>query len=151
MQLRVATLLDVPALVAMGAEFIQEAPNYKSRPYFSDQAAIHFTNVIKGGGVVLVVEHDDQLIGGFVGRIGGDWFNHMKIAFDDCLYVKPEFRKSRAAYMLVKGFINWATLMGASRIQCGTTTGVEFDSCIRLYKHFGFTEYGTILDLELKA
>ena len=67
------------------------------------------------------------------------------------LYVAPEFRKSRAAYMLVKGFINWATLMGASRIQCGTTTGVESAGCIRLYKHFGFTEYGTILDLELKA
>lgn len=151
MQLRVATLLDVPALVAMGAEFIQEAPNYKSRPYFSDQAAIHFTNVIKGGGIVFVVEHDDRLIGGFVGRIGGDWFNNMKIAFDDCLYVKPEFRTSRAAYLLIDAFVSWARLMNVDRIQCGTTTGVESVGCIRLYKHFGFTEYGTILDLELKA
>ena len=151
MQLRVATLLDVPALVAMGAEFIQEAPNYKSRPYFSDQAAIHFTNVIKGSGVVLVVEHDDQLIGGFVGRIGGDWFNGNKIAFDDALYVMPEFRTSRAAYLLIDAFVSWARLMNVDRIQCGTTTGVESAGCIRLYKHFGFTEYGTILDLELKA
>ena len=151
MQLRVATLLDVPAMVALGREFIKEAPNYKSRPYFSDQAAIHFTNVIKGSGVVLVVEHDDQLIGGFVGRIGGDWFNGNKIAFDDVLYVAPEFRKSRAAYMLIQAFIRWAQLMGADRIQCGTTTGVESAACIRLYKHFGFTEYGTVLDLELKA
>ena len=151
MQLRVATLLDVPALVAMGAEFIQEAPNYKSRPYFSDQAAIHFTNVIKGGGIVFVVEHDDRLIGGFVGRIGGDWFNNMKIAFDDCLYVKPEFRTSRAAYLLIDAFVSWARLMNVDRIQCGTTTGVESVGCIRLYKHFGFTEYGAILDLELKA
>src|SRR5690606_34800541 len=107
--------------------------------------------LIKGGGAIFLVEHDEQIIGGFVGRIGGDWFNNTKIAFDDCLYVKPEFRKSRAAHMLIQAFIRWAQLMGASRIQCGTTTGVESNACIRLYKHFGFTEYGTVLDLELKA
>lgn len=151
MRLRVATLSDVPAMVALGGEFIKEAPNYKSRPYIAENAAKHFTNLIKGGGAIFLIEHDEQIIGGFVGRIGGDWFNNTKIAFDDCLYVKPEFRKSRAAYMLIQAFISWARLMGASRIQCGTTTGVESDSCIRLYKHFGFTEYGTVLDLELKA
>ena len=151
MQVRVATLPDVPAMVALGGEFIKEAPNYKSRPYIAENAAKHFTNLIKGGGAIFLIEHDEQIIGGFVGRIGGDWFNNTKIAFDDCLYVKPEFRKSRAAYMLIQAFIRWAQLMGADRIQCGTTTGVESNSCIRLYKHFGFTEYGTVLDLELKA
>ena len=151
MRLRVATLPDVPSLVALGGEFIKEAPNYKNRPYLAENAAKHFTNLVKGGGVVFLVEYKNQIIGGFVGRIGGDWFNNIKIAFDDVLYVKPEFRTSRAAYILIKAFISWARLMGASRIQCGTTTGVESDSCIRLYKHFGFTEYGTVLDLELKA
>ncbi|TCB62215.1 GNAT family N-acetyltransferase [Acinetobacter terrae] len=151
MRLRVATLPDVPAMVALGGEFIKEAPNYKSRPYLAENAAKHFTSLIKGGGVIFLIEHDSQIVGGFVGRIGGDWFNNTKIAFDDVLYVIPEFRKSRAAYMLIQAFIRWAQLMGADRIQCGTTTGVESDACIRLYKHFGFTEYGTVLDLELKA
>ena len=151
MRLRVATLPDVPAMVALGQEFIKEAPNYKSRPYLAENAAKHFTSLIKGGGVIFLVEHQEQIIGGFVGRMGGDWFNDIKIAFDDVLYVAPEFRKSRAAYMLIQAFIRWAQLMGADRIQCGTTTDVESAACIRLYKHFGFTEYGTVLDLELKA
>lgn len=151
MELRPATLIDVPELVELGHTFIQEAPNYKNRPYIAENASMHFTNLIKGGGAIFLVEHQEQIIGGFVGRIGGDWFNNIKIAFDDVLYVKPEFRKSRAAYMLIQAFIRWAQLMGASRIQCGTTTGVESAACIRLYKHFGFTEYGTVLDLELKA
>ena len=151
MLVRVATLPDVPAMVALGQEFIKEAPNYQSRPYLAENAAKHFTSLIKGGGVVFLIEHQEQIIGGFVGRMGGDWFNDIKIAFDDVLYVKPEFRKSRAAYMLIQAFIRWAQLMGAHRIQCGTTTGVESSACIRLYKHFGFTEYGTVLDLELKA
>jgi GNAT superfamily N-acetyltransferase len=151
MELRPATLIDVPELVKLGHTFIQEAPNYKNRPYIAENASMHFTNLIKGGGAIFLVEHEKQIIGGFVGRIGGDWFNNIKIAFDDVLYVKPEFRKTRAAYMLIQAFIRWAQLMGASRIQCGTTTGVESKSCIRLYEHFGFTEYGTVLDLELKA
>lgn len=151
MRVRVATIPDVPAMVALGGQFIKEAPNYKNRPYIAENASMHFTNLIKGGGAIFLVEHQEQIIGGFVGRIGGDWFNNIKIAFDDVLYVKPEFRKTRAAYMLIQAFIRWAQIMGASRIQCGTTTGVESAACIRLYKHFGFTEYGTVLDLELKA
>ena len=151
MRLRVATLPDVPAMVALGQEFIKEAPNYQGRDYVTEYAEKHFTSLIKGGGVIFLVEHQEQIIGGFVGRMGGDWFNDIKIAFDDVLYVAPEFRKSRAAYMLIQAFIRWAQLMGADRIQCGTTTGVESAACIRLYKHFGFTEYGTVLDLELKA
>jgi len=151
MELRPATLNDVPELVKLGYAFIQEAPNYQSRPYIAEKAAEHFARLIRGGGAVLLVEHENQIAGGIVGRVGGDWFNDAKIAFDDVLYVKPEFRKTRAAYMLIQAFIRWAQLMCASRIQCGTTTGVEYAACIRLYKHFGFTEYGTVLDLELKA
>jgi len=151
MELRPATLNDVPELVKLGHAFIQEAPNYQARPYIMEKAAEHFARLISGGGAVLLVEHESQIAGGIVGRVGGDWFNDSKIAFDDVLYVKPEFRKTRAAYMLIQAFIRWAQLMGASRIQCGTTTGVESAACIRLYRHFGFTEYGAVLDLELKA
>ena len=149
MRVRTAKLPDVPALVALGQEFIKEAPNYQNRPYMPDKAAEHFTHLINGGGVIFIVEQDQEIMGGFAGRIGDDWFNNTKIAFDDVMYVKPEFRKTRAAYVLIQTFIGWAAAMGVNRIQCGTTTGVESRACIRLYEHFGFTQYGTVLDMEL--
>ena len=149
MRVRTAKLPDVPALVALGQEFIKEAPNYQKRPYMADKAAEHFTHLINGGGVIFIVERDHEIMGGFAGRVGGDWFNSTKIAFDDVMYVKPEFRKTRAAYVLIQTFIGWAAAMGVNRIQCGTTTGVESRACIRLYEHFGFTQYGTVLDMEL--
>ena len=149
MRVRTAKLPDVPALVALGQEFIKEAPNYQKRPYMADKAAEHFTHLINGGGVIFIVEQDQEIMGGFAGRVGGDWFNKTKIAFDDVMYVKPEFRKTRAAYVLIQTFIGWAAAMGVNRIQCGTTTGVESRACIRLYEHFGFTQYGTVLDMEL--
>lgn len=149
MKIRVATLLDIPQLVQFGAEFIKESPNYQGREYCHDQAAIHFTQLIKGAGVIFLAEHDGQMCGGFAGGIGSDWFNQQKVAYDYVMYVQPKFRKTRAAYMLIKSFIGWSRLMGAHRIQCGTTTGVESNACIKLYKHFGFNEYGTVLDMEL--
>ncbi|MFH7045368.1 GNAT family N-acetyltransferase [Acinetobacter johnsonii] len=149
MRVRTAKLPDVPALVALGQEFIKEAPNYQNRPYMNDKAAEHFTHLINGSGVIFIVEQDQEIMGGFAGRVGGDWFNSTKIAFDDVMYVKPEFRKTRAAYVLIQTFIGWAAAMGVNRIQCGTTTGVESRACIRLYEHFGFTQYGTVLDMEL--
>lgn len=149
MKIRVATLLDIPQLVHFGAEFIQESPNYLGREYCHDQAEKHFTKLIKGSGVIFLVEHDGQICGGFAGGIGSDWFNNQKIAYDYVMYVQPKFRKTRAAYLLIKSFVDWAHLMGVDRIQCGTTTGVESASCIRLYEHFGFRQYGTVLDMEL--
>ncbi|MEN8419336.1 GNAT family N-acetyltransferase [Acinetobacter baumannii] len=148
MKLRVATLNDIPTLVEFGKSFIDEAPNYQNRHYCPESAEDHFKKLLKEG-VIFVVEHNGVLCGGFAGGIGKDWFNNQKIAFDYVMYVKPDFRKTRVAYMLVTAFINWAKILKADRIQCGTTTGVESLGCIRLYKHFGLREYGTVLDMEL--
>lgn len=149
MEIRVATKEDVPILVELGALFIEESPVYQSRGYVHELAADHFTNLIMNSGVILVVEHNGVICGGFAGAIGKDWFNGKRIAYDHVLYVKPEYRKSRAAYMLIDAFINWARLMNADFIQCGTTTGVESQACIRLYKHFGFHEFGTVLEMKV--
>ncbi|ENV02410.1 MULTISPECIES: GNAT family N-acetyltransferase [Acinetobacter] len=148
MKVRVATLDDIPTLVEFGKSFMSEAPNYRDREYIPEKAAEHYKELLKNG-VIFVVEHNEHVCGGFAGGIGKEWFNNQRIAFDYVMYVIPEFRKTKIAYMLVDAFINWCKLMKADRIQCGTTTGIESLGCIRLYKHFGFREYGTVLDMGL--
>ncbi|MFW2152815.1 N-acetyltransferase family protein [Acinetobacter gyllenbergii] len=150
MKLRLATKDDVPVLIQIGKDFIKESPNFRERSYVEQSAGEHFSRLINGEGVIFVIENDGHICGGFVGGIGNDWINNQKIAFDYVLYVKPDYRSTKAAYMLVKAFIDWAQLKGADRIQCGTTTGVEAASCINLYKKFGFKDVGVLLDLELK-
>lgn len=149
MKIRVATLNDIPVLLKFGAAFVQESPNYKNREFVSEEAQQHFASLIDGQGVIFVIEHHQEVIAGFAGSIGKDWFNNQKIAIDHVMYVLPEFRKTRAAYYLIQSFIGWAAGMRANRIQCGTTTDVESKGCIRLYEHFGFRQYGTVLDMEL--
>ncbi len=151
MRVRPANLSDVPELVKLGQSFIQEAPNYQSRPLDADALRLNLEGVVNGQGSIFVVEDHGGIAGGIVCLTSKDWFNNDVIAFEQVFYIKPDYRASRASFLLLDAFIAWSKHMGASRIQCGTTTGINTRGCIRLYEHFGFTQYGTVLDLELKA
>lgn len=149
MQVRSAKLPDVPALVALGQEFISEAPNYSSRKFDANALRQNLESVVNGQGVIFVVEAGTEIVGGIVCLTAKDWFNDDVIAFEQVFYISPTYRTTQASFLLIDAFIAWSKNMGASRIQCGTTTGINTRGCIRLYERFGFTKYGTVLDMEL--
>ena len=149
MQVRSAKLPDVPALVALGQEFISEAPNYSSRKFDANALRQNLESVVNGQGAIFVVEAGTEIVGGIVCLTAKDWFNDDVIAFEQVFYISPTYRTTQASFLLVDAFIAWSKNMGASRIQCGTTTGINTRGCIRLYERLGFTQYGTVLDMEL--
>lgn len=149
MIVRPATLDDLPDLLEIARQFIQEAPNYSSRELDEQALTENLSQVIQGAGTVFVAVQDHEITGGIVCLTTKDWFNNQVIAFEQVFYVKPAYRSTRAALYLIDTFITWAKHMNAGRIQCGTTTGINTQGCIRLYNHFGFKEHGTLLDMEL--
>lgn len=149
MQVRSAKLPDVPALVALGQEFISEAPNYSSRKFDANALRQNLESVVNGQGAIFVVEAGTEIVGGIVCLTAKDWFNDDVIAFEQVFYISPKYRNTQASFLLIDAFIAWSKNMGASRIQCGTTTGINTRGCIRLYERLGFTQYGTVLDMEL--
>lgn len=149
MQVRPATLKDMPSLLAMAQQFILEAPNYSGRELNENALEANLTAVIQGQGAIFVTEHKDVLTGGIVCLTTKDWFNNQIIAFEQVFYVVPEYRSTQSALLLIDSFVSWSKHMNAKRVQCGTTTGISTDGCVRLYRHFGFTEYGILMDLEL--
>lgn len=149
MQVRPATLKDMPSLLAMARQFILEAPNYSGRELDENALEANLTAVIQGQGAIFVTEHKDVLTGGIVCLTTKDWFNNQIIAFEQVFYVVPEYRSTQSALLLIDSFVSWSKHMNAKRVQCGTTTGISTDGCVRLYRHFGFTEYGILMDLEL--
>ena len=151
MRVRTAKLPDVPALVALGQKFIKEAPNYSGRKFDANALQQNLENIVGGQGAIFVAENKGEIVGGIVCLTTKDWFNNDVIAFEQVFYISPEYRATQASFLLIEAFIAWSKNMRASRIQCGTTTGINTRGCIRLYEHFGFTQYGTVLDLELKA
>ena len=149
MQVRSAKLPDVPALVALGQEFISEAPNYSNRKFDANALRQNLESVVNGQGAIFVVEAGTEIVGGIVCLTAKDWFNDDVIAFEQVFYISPKYRNTQASFLLIDAFIAWSKNMGASRIQCGTTTGINTRGCIRLYERLGFTQYGTVLDMEL--
>lgn len=149
MQVRPATLKDMPSLLAMARQFILEAPNYSGRELNENALEANLTAVIQGQGAIFVTEHKDALTGGIVCLTTKDWFNNQIIAFEQVFYVVPEYRSTQSALLLIDSFVGWSKHMNAKRVQCGTTTGISTNGCVRLYRHFGFTEYGILMDLEL--
>lgn len=150
MKLRVATQEDIAELVAMGQQFIKEAPNYSGRTIQTKALEQNLTAIINGDGAIFLVELNNITVGGIVCATTNDWFSDQVIAFEQVFYVKPEYRATRAALLLLDAFVEWAKSMNADRVQCGTTTGIQTKGCLRLYERFGFREYGTLLDLELQ-
>ena len=149
MRVRTAKLPDVPALVALGQEFISEAPNYSNRKFDANALRQNLESVVNGQGAIFVVEAGTEIVGGIVCLTAKDWFNDDVIAFEQVFYISPTYRTTQASFLLIDAFIAWSKNMGASRIQCGTTTGINTRGCIRLYERLGFTQYGTVLDMEL--
>ena len=149
MQVRPATLKDMPSLLAMARQFILEAPNYSGRELNENALEANLAAVIQGQGAIFVTEHKDALTGGIVCLTTKDWFNNQIIAFEQVFYVVPDYRSTQSALLLIDSFVGWSKHMNAKRVQCGTTTGISTDGCVRLYRHFGFTEYGILMDLEL--
>lgn len=76
-----------------------------------------------------------------------EWQADSLMIFDYCLFVRPENRGSRTAYLLIKAFIEWAKEAGANWIQCGTATGLQTEKTVRFYEKMGFTHTGSFLEM----
>lgn len=64
------------------------------------------------------------------------------VAMDQILYVKPEYRGTRAGVSLIKAYLSWAKDMGAkeARISCGS--GIHEERTNALYEKLGFLRVG---------
>lgn len=93
-------------------------------------------------GIVLVAERDDAIIGLMLGTVTEPWFSSEVVAREDFLYVLPSFRGGRAAYLLVRTFLEMVKESGIRHVQAGVSTGAGAGA-ERLYEHFGLTRMGS--------
>lgn len=61
------------------------------------------------------------------------------LASELLLYVMPEHRGSRAAYMMVKAFEAWA---GPLELRAGSALGVDDTKAINFYERLGYEQIG---------
>ena len=92
-------------------------------------------------GICLVAIKDNTLVGMMFGTIMPTWFSDDLVAREDLLFVRPDHRGGRTAYILVRSFMEAVKGAGIKHVQTGVSTG-SGQGAERLYRHFGLTYMG---------
>lgn len=147
-----AQISDIPELLEIAVQFWNESPTYQQRSINLDKVKTQLQTLIlfpTQGCVLICLDEDNNILGGFMGELQEEWQSNSLMAFDYCLFVSSNNRGSKAAYLLVKAFIEWAKEQGATWIQCGTATRINTERTISFYKKFGFEHTGSFLEMKL--
>lgn len=150
MHIRKATLDDVRTLVDFGKRLTKESPVFSKQGFDEYSAADLFAYLInKHESIFLAQDQYQNPIGTLIGVVDTDWRTGHKLAFEQGVYVLPEYRRSDAAKKLIHTFVEWAKNQDADRIQLGTMTGIQADKVVKLYESLGFSLVGYVLEMEV--
>lgn len=132
--MRPATLADVPALVALGAEFIQTTGYRSVLSENPRQMRALAEQLIAGGSsVIFVIEHAGRLLG-MIGLVA--YPHHIsgeRMCGEVFLFVAPDAR-GRTGPQLIRAAEHWAREQGAGRLELvAPTARVE-----TLYQRLGY-------------
>lgn len=147
-----AKISDIPELLEIAVQFWNESETYNQRPINLNKVKTQLQTLIlyPSQGCVLICKDDQyNIVGGFMGGLQEEWQSDSLMAFDYCLFVSSINRGSKAAYLLIKAFIEWAKEQGATWIQCGTATRINTERTISFYKKMGFEHTGSFLEMKL--
>lgn len=150
MHVRAATLKDIETLVDFGKRLTKESPIFSKQGFSESGAQELFELLIRRYGSIFIVSDEyGNPVGAVIGAINSDWRTGHKIAFEQGVYVLPEYRRSNAAKSLIDAFIGWAKLQNADRIQLGTMSGIQAEKVVKLYEGLGFELRGYVLEMEV--
>ncbi|HAV56900.1 MAG: GNAT family N-acetyltransferase [Acinetobacter sp. GWC1_38_13] len=150
MHVRAATLKDIETLVDFGKRLTKESPIFSKQGFSESGAREVFGLLIRRYGSIFIVSDEySNPVGAVIGAINSDWRTGHKIAFEQGVYVLPEYRRSNAAKSLIDAFIGWSKLQNADRIQLGTMSGIQSEKVVNLYESLGFELRGYVLEMEV--
>lgn len=150
MLVKTATIKDLGTLVDFGKRLTQESEKFRNQGFDEDRACQFFANLINHcESIFLVCDEYNNPIGTLIALIDRDWRTGHRVAFEQGVYVLPEYRSSGAGTDLVNTFIQWAQEHNADRIQIGTMTGIHAEKTVLLYETLGFERSGYVLEMEV--
>lgn len=140
---RKAELSDIPMLMSLGQQMIQESPVFKQlTPDLDKQKLVLEKAVISAQVCVYILE---DLTGFFIGHLESyPWFKET-YACEDVFFVLPEYRGTTRAVRLLKAFESWCTTQKITHIKIGISTNVELERTKKFYRGMGFYQTDTII------
>lgn len=148
MHVRKATLEDLPRFVTLGKVMHAESSVYRNFDFDEFVTYDYFSVLIEHeDSIVLTLEKDGEVIGGFAGVVAKTWFGKDKWSTDLALFIHPEHRGARAAILILKAYINEARERGVAQISVSNSTGFEQEKVADLFASVGFQKVGYVLSM----
>jgi GNAT superfamily N-acetyltransferase len=143
------TEADIQALVTMGSRAHSES-EYRKMSFNPDKCerlgqAMYSLSNLK----CFVVEQYNKIIAFLMASVEEGYFTDEKTSTDLLVYVLPEWRGSRAFYLLVRAYIGWAKEQGAKLVFLSSSTGYDPEKITSLYTRLGFHRVGGIFQMEV--
>lgn len=150
MRVRLATVEDVPTLIALGRRMHEESPRFARFPFIEEKVRELCARVIAGPGAIALVAEEGETIVGMVAAIAVEhWFSTALLASDLVVYVRPESRGGRAFFALMRHLRLWADAIGCAELQVGVSTEVHAEASAAMLERLGFRRsmYGMVADV----
>lgn len=145
--LRSYVLDDIPIMAALVEKYVPELPNYDGITIDKERVAYllrqHATNS-QSFACWLLVNSEDQPVGGLAAQILSSFLTHDKIATDNFLFVLPGWRTLKNANLLMKAYKDWSVAMGCILTRGSCVGGYEPEAMDIFMKRNGFKPIGSI-------
>jgi GNAT superfamily N-acetyltransferase len=146
MIIKKATIDDLPVIIEMAKSFHRESD---ARKYtLTNERIKELTTLIISTGLGILAVKDGEAIGMMGAMLQKNVFFDELMAGDYLIYVKPEYRGTEAAQLLVDYYIQWAKTYGARCIGIDIESGINDERAINFYNKMGFRVTGYHMKLE---
>lgn len=148
-KLRIATEADIPTLLDMGADMFAGS-SFAPLAYSREKSGQTIAAGIKTGFVAVSLNDSGEITGCIQGDVIEPWYSLDRMGIEYFVYVRPEYRGTRAAWMLIKAWALWCIASGAKQVRPATAATSE--AADRMYAGLGFKRAGSlfVMDVEEK-
>lgn len=148
--IREATLFDIDALVDLARFFV---PKVGAATLSEKRFRPEICKLIKSeSAIVLIAEHEGDVVGGLVGQIGRVWYSDDLYATDLAFVVRAEY-SGLYAWLLAKKFIRWAKSderVVEVTMQISSGMG-DVERVGRLYESLGLANMGGCYTMRVRS
>jgi GNAT superfamily N-acetyltransferase len=147
MNARVATLDDLETIIKLLKIMGLESPIYRRFTPDDEKIVKVLTSFIQSPSALVLVLDDET--GFFIGHIETTLWFVEKFAWEDLLFVLPEKRGTKRAYVLMNAFEEWAMKQNIAEIRLGIGTGVEEQNTAIFFRKLGYLPSGSLFMKEV--
>lgn len=144
MEIRKATIDDLPELIRLGRAMHEESPRFRDWAFADEKAAALAQNIVGGAGLALVAVKDGEVIGMLASVVAEHFFSYAPYAADLVVYVTPAHRGSSACYRMVRQWDQACSEVVVESV-LGISTDVAPERTRKLYEKLGYKLSGYIM------